>query len=76
VIGNLLRALPEATVIFTSHRVSSLRLADQVVVLSKGQLLQEGHPDRLLQVEGYFRDICQQQDLLQEIAQLGGEEKE
>jgi len=76
VFGNLLKALPETTILFASHRVSSLRLADRVVVLSKGQLLQEGHPKRLLQVEGYFRDICQQQSLLQEIAKLGGEEKE
>jgi ATP-binding cassette subfamily B protein len=76
VIGNVLEAFPETTIIFTSHRVSSLRLADRVVILREGQLLQEGHPGRLLQIEGYFREICQQQSLLQEIAQLGEEERE
>jgi ATP-binding cassette subfamily B protein len=76
VMKNLLEALPETTIIFTSHRISSLRLADQVFVLSKGQLLQEGPPERLLEVKGYFRKICQQENVLQEIAQLGGEEEE
>ncbi len=76
VIGNLLESFQETTIIFTSHRVSSLRLADRVVVLGQGQLLQEGPPERLLRVDGYFREICQQQTVLQEMAQLGGEEKE
>ena len=75
VISNLLKALPETTILFTSHRISSLRRADQVLVLRDGQLLQEGHPERLLQARGYFQQISQQQNLLQELEQFGRREK-
>jgi len=70
VMGNLLDSLPETTVIFTSHRASSLRRADRVVVLKDGRILQEGQPERLLEVDGYFRRICEQQTLMQELEQL------
>lgn len=76
VIGNLLEALPETTIIFTSHRISSLWRADRVVVMASGRLLQAGPPERLVQVTGYFRQIYEQQNLLQEMEQLGGEAKE
>jgi ATP-binding cassette subfamily B protein len=73
VIGNLLESLPETTILFTSHRASSLRRADRVVVLKDGQILQEGPPDRLLEVRGYFRTICEQQELMRELEQLSGD---
>jgi ATP-binding cassette subfamily B multidrug efflux pump len=73
VIGNLLEALPEATIIFTSHRISSLLRADRVVVLNKGELIQEGRPEELRLARGYFQEIIRQQSLLQEVARLGGE---
>jgi ATP-binding cassette subfamily B protein len=76
VIGNLLEALPEATLIFTSHRISSLLRADRVVVLNKGELIQAGRPEELRLERGYFQEIIRQQSLLQEVARLGGEEDE
>jgi ATP-binding cassette subfamily B protein len=76
VIGNLLATYPETTIVFSSHRISSLRRADRIVVLEAGRLLQQGHPETLLQVDGYFRHIYQQQSLLQEMEQFGGKEKE
>jgi ATP-binding cassette subfamily B multidrug efflux pump len=76
VIGNLLGALPEATILFTSHRISSLRRADRVVVLRDGVILQEGHPEELLQRPGYLRQIWDQQTLLRELERLGARAEE
>ena len=75
VMGNLLEALPEATIIFTSHRVSSLRRADRIVVLSGGRLLQEGPPESLLESEGYVRQIWHQQNLNRELDRVGARQK-
>jgi ATP-binding cassette subfamily B protein len=74
VMGNLLNSLPDTTIIFTSHRASSLRRADRIVVLEDGRISQEGHPGRLIQAEGYFRRICEQQALMQELEDLGEKE--
>ena len=71
VIVNLLGALPEATILFTSHRISSLRRADRVLVLSDGEILQEGHPEELLERPGYLRQIWDQQTLLRELERIG-----
>jgi len=76
VIKNLLGVLPETTFLFTSHRVSSLLLADWIVVLEDGRVIQQGIPESLLEASGYFRRICQQQNLLHEIDLLSGKEKE
>jgi ATP-binding cassette subfamily B protein len=75
VFENLLGALPDTTILFTSHRISSLRRADTVVVLRDGQVVQEGHPGRLLESTGYLQEIYQQQILRQELEQLGEEDK-
>ncbi|NIQ40257.1 MAG: ATP-binding cassette domain-containing protein [Proteobacteria bacterium] len=74
VMGNLLNSLPDTTIIFTSHRASSLRRADKIVVLEEGRISQEGHPGRLIHREGYFRRICEQQALMQELEDLGDKE--
>jgi len=75
VIGNLLEALPETTILFTSHRISSLRRADRVVVLRDGQILEEGDPERLIEATGYFRQIWEQQRLLKELERFGRREE-
>jgi ATP-binding cassette subfamily B protein len=75
IIANLLEGLPRTTIVFTSHRISSLRTADRVVVLGDGRLLQEGDPLSLLQESGYFRRIWHEQYLLRELERADGEDK-
>jgi len=73
IVGNLLEALPQTTIVFTSHRISSLRRADRVVVLGDGKLLQEGDPSSLAETRGYFRRIWQEQHVLRELERVDGE---
>ncbi|MEO1652647.1 MAG: ABC transporter ATP-binding protein, partial [Bacteroidota bacterium] len=49
------------TQIMISHRFTSVKDADQIIVLEKGKVIQQGSPEDLLKVEGYFRDIHQVQ---------------
>lgn len=43
------------TVIITTQRISILEKMDEVIVLAKGRVIQNGSPDDLLKREGYFK---------------------
>lgn len=47
----------ENTVIIIAHRYSMVRDADHVIVLSEGQILEEGSPEELLSRGGWFADF-------------------
>jgi subfamily B ATP-binding cassette protein MsbA len=47
----------ERTLVIVSHRLSTVRHADQVIVLSKGRIAQMGTPRELLAKQGLFRTL-------------------
>ncbi|GAC44113.1 ATPase and permease component [Paenibacillus popilliae ATCC 14706] len=47
------------TVFIIAHRISSLRHADEIIVLDKGEMIQRGTHDELIQVPGTYQDIYQ-----------------
>jgi len=49
------------TLIVISHRLSTLRWCDQIVVLERGQIVQSGTPDMLASVPGAYRDLFREQ---------------
>ena len=48
-------------VLMVSHRISSIRGADHVVVLDQGKLIEEGTPEALAQANGVYSRMVQQQ---------------
>lgn len=42
------------TVVVIAHRLSTVRAADQIIVLSKGRVVEVGPPDRLFEQPGHF----------------------
>ncbi|MGB7393186.1 MAG: ABC transporter ATP-binding protein [Pricia sp.] len=57
ILNNLKQASENKTTLIVSHRVSSAKNADKVLVLKDGALLQEGTHDELNQKDGYYREL-------------------
>ena len=47
------------TLILIAHRLSTIRDCDRIFVMEKGQLVQEGSHDELMQQDGLYRELLQ-----------------
>jgi len=61
ILNNLKRASRNRTTLIVSHRVSSAKNADKVLVLEDGALLQEGTHDQLNNSKGYYSELYRNQ---------------
>ena len=64
-IYNVVRTSLEAdTAVFISHRLSSCRLCDRILVLDGGHIVQDGSHDRLVREDGLYAVIWEAQSSL------------
>jgi ATP-binding cassette subfamily B protein len=67
----ILQALENAmrgrTVILISHRASTVRQADRIVVLDHGRIVEQGTHAELVSAGGYYADLSQKQMLEEEL---------
>lgn len=61
ILNNLNRVREGKTTIIVSHRPSSVKNADKIIVLQEGQIVQRGTHDTLINISGYYQDIYNQQ---------------
>jgi len=59
--------LRQRTAILISHRVSTVKNADQIVVMRDGSIIERGTHDELLALDGYYADLYQKQLLEEEL---------
>ncbi len=60
--SNLRERFESSTVILISHRISSLRQADRILVLEGGRLVEQGTHDELCRAGGLYQRICEIQE--------------
>lgn len=61
ILRNLENATKGKTAIIISHRASSVKNADQIIVLEEGKMIESGTHDELINNNGYYQDIYNQQ---------------
>ncbi|WP_333875986.1 ABC transporter ATP-binding protein [Flavobacterium sp.] len=57
ILNNLLEISKGKTTIIVSHRVSSAKNADKIIILEEGQIIQEGTHNQLVNQEGYYAEL-------------------
>ncbi len=57
ILNNLKQVSQDKTTLIVSHRVSSAKNADKIIVLENGAIIQEGTHEELNNVEGYYKEL-------------------
>jgi ATP-binding cassette, subfamily B, multidrug efflux pump len=70
ILNALAAVMRGRTVILISHRVSTVRGADAIVVLEKGRIVERGTHDGLVAAGGYYAELSQKQMLEEELESI------
>ena len=66
ILSNLEKVSKNKTTFIISHRVSSAKNVDKIIVLEEGEIVQQGTHNQLLTQEGYYKNLYEQQLLEKE----------
>ena len=57
------KLMKNRTTIAIAHRLSTIRHADEICVLHEGQIVERGKHDELLALDGYYKRLCDMQQM-------------
>lgn len=57
ILNNLFEICKDKTTIIVSHRVSSAKNADNIIILEDGRIIQQGSHNQLINQEGYYASL-------------------
>lgn len=61
ILNNLTEFCKDKTTIIVSHRVSSAKNANQIIILDEGKIIQQGSHYQLVNQEGYYKELYYKQ---------------
>jgi ATP-binding cassette subfamily B protein len=61
ILENLEHISKDRTTLIVSHRISSVKNADAILVIDKGQIIQQGTHNELISKEGYYKALYKKQ---------------
>tara|TARA_R100000935_G_scaffold1439_1_gene4587 strand:- start:144948 stop:146702 length:1755 start_codon:yes stop_codon:yes gene_type:complete len=61
ILQNLNSISDKKTTIIVSHRVSSAKNADNIIVLDEGEIIQQGPHSQLINTDGYYKELYNKQ---------------
>lgn len=61
ILNNLFKISKNKTTIIVSHRISSAKNADKIIILEDGAIAQQGSHHELIQQEGYYKKLYAKQ---------------
>jgi len=67
ILNNLKEVMRDKTSVIISHRVSSAKLADKIIVLDDGHIIESGSYDQLISSGGTFQELYEKQLVNKEI---------
>lgn len=67
ILNGLAGVMRGRTTVLISHRVSTVRQADRIIVLDRGRIVEQGTHSELIGAGGYYADLYQKQLLEEEL---------
>jgi len=61
ILNSLKEIMTERTTIIISHRVSSAKLADKIILLGNGEILESGSHEELIKLNGSYKELYEKQ---------------
>jgi ATP-binding cassette subfamily B protein len=57
ILNNLKTVSEDKTTIIVSHRISSAKNADYIIIMDEGEIIQEGEHETLINIDGYYKEL-------------------
>lgn len=67
ILNSLKKLMVDKTIIIISHRVSSAKMADKIIVLDDGHIIESGTYEQLITINGTFKQLYEKQLVSKEI---------